>query len=143
MTPLLFQPGPMMGAIRFPCVVTGMPMEPYATGAVFASNARTAAYRGSKPRLAIIAAVIATGAPKPAMPSIRAPNAKATISACTRRSSVRPARECRKVSNAPASIVMLCKKMAFSTIQEMGQRPKARPNVVAPTVGLAGIPQMT
>ena len=55
-----------------------MPSDPNATGAVFAINARTAAMIGSKPSPASIAAVMATGAPKPAIPSIKAPKQNAT-----------------------------------------------------------------
>ena len=69
---------PSIGASRPPKVVTGMPSEPKATGAVFAMSARTADMMGSKPRPASIDAVIATGAPKPAMPSMSAPKQKAT-----------------------------------------------------------------
>ena len=66
------------GATRPPSVVTGMPIEPKATGAVLATSASTAAVTGSKPRPASIDALIATGAPKPAMPSMSAPKQKAT-----------------------------------------------------------------
>ena len=69
---------PSTGATSRPRVTTGMPIDPKATGAVFASRARTAAVIGSKPRLARMEAEMATGAPKPAMPSIRAPKLNAT-----------------------------------------------------------------
>ena len=44
----------------------GMPIAPNATGAVFAIRHRPAAYSGLKPRPTSSAAVMATGAPKPA-----------------------------------------------------------------------------
>ena len=55
----------------------GMPMLPNATGAVLASRHRPAAWRGRNPRPIIMAAVMATGVPKPAHPSMNAPNEKA------------------------------------------------------------------
>ncbi len=69
---------PSIGASRPPSVVTGMPSDPNATGAVLAMSASAAAMIGSKPSPASIDAVIATGAPKPAMPSMSAPKQKAT-----------------------------------------------------------------
>ena len=84
-----------------------MPIEPKATGAVFATSASTAAEIGSKPRPASIAALIATGAPKPAMPSTSAPKQKATRRAWMRRSSVRRARERRMTSKSPLATVRL------------------------------------
>jgi len=68
---------------------------------VFASKASTAAVIGSKPRLARIDAEIATGAPKPAMPSIRAPKLKATSRAWIRRSVVRCASERLMTAKSP------------------------------------------
>ena len=47
-----------------------------ATGAVFAIRHNPAAYNGLNPSPTKIAAVIATGAPKPAAPSKNAPNEK-------------------------------------------------------------------
>ena len=57
-----------------------MPSDPKATGAVLAMSASEAAMIGSKPRPASIEAVMATGAPKPAMPSMSAPKQNATSS---------------------------------------------------------------
>ena len=84
-------------------MVTGMPSDPNATGAVLAMSAITAAMIGSKPRPASIAAVIATGAPKPAMPSISAPKQKATSMIWMRRSVVSRASERRMTSKSPLS----------------------------------------
>ena len=80
-----------------------MPSEPNATGAVFAISASTAAMIGSKPRPASIDAVIATGAPKPAMPSINAPKQNATSSTWMRRSVVSRASDRRMTSKSPLS----------------------------------------
>ena len=54
-----------------------------------------------------MAAVIATGVPKPAVPSRKAPKAKAMNSACNRRSSVMQAREFLMISNSPDSTDIL------------------------------------
>ena len=58
-------------------VITGMPMDPKATGAVLANRQMPAAKNGSKPSPASIPAATATGAPNPAAPSMNAPKAKA------------------------------------------------------------------
>ena len=54
-----------------------------------------------------MAAVMATGVPKPAVPSMNEPKAKAMKMACRRRSSVMLAREFLMISNSPDSTVML------------------------------------
>ena len=133
----------MIGAVSNPSVTTGMPIDPKATGAVLASNASTAALIGSNPRLARIAAEMATGAPKPAIPSIRAPKQNATSSAWTRRSSVSRVSERRITSKSPLAMVRLWKKTALSTIQLIGHSPFAIPSVVAETSSPSGIPQTT
>ena len=65
-------------------VVIGTPIAPNGTGAVFATRATAAASIGLKPSATIIAAVMATGAPKPASASISAPKQKAISTAWTR-----------------------------------------------------------
>jgi hypothetical protein len=50
-----------------------------------------------------IAAEMATGAPKPAAPSMNAPKLNAISSAWMRRSAERPAMDCRTMSNCPTS----------------------------------------
>ena len=82
-------------------VVTGMPMEPNATGAVLAIRQMAAAWNAGKPRPVSIAPETATGAPKPAAPSMNAPNEKAMNSACRRRSLVSPPTESLMISNRP------------------------------------------
>ena len=59
-------------------VWTGVPIAPQATGAVFAMRFKAAAWNGLNPKPIMKAPAIATGAPKPAAPSIRAPKQKAT-----------------------------------------------------------------
>src|SRR5277367_1575448 len=49
-------------------VTTGIPMDPNATGAVFASRQRAEARNAEKPRPVSIVAAIATGVPNPAAP---------------------------------------------------------------------------
>ena len=68
----------------------GIPSDPNATGAVLAISASAAAMIGSKPSPASIEAVMATGAPNPAMPSIKAPKQKATSNTWMRRSVGQP-----------------------------------------------------
>ena len=132
---------PRIGATSRPRVTTGMPIDPNATGAVLARRASTAAVTGSKPRLARIDAEMATGAPNPAMPSIRAPKLKATSRAWILRSVVIRASERLMTSKSPLATVRLWKKTALRTIQLIGHRPKAMPSVAAPTLIPKSIPQ--
>ena len=90
---------PVSGAI----VTSGMPSDPNATGAVLPISASLAASSGLKPSPIIIPPLIATGAPKPAAPSMKAPNANASISAWMRRSREMPAICCCRTSNWPVS----------------------------------------
>jgi hypothetical protein len=87
-------------------VTIGMPIDPNATGAVFASMQMPAAKNGEKPRPVSMAAATATGVPKPAAPSMNAPNANAISKACSRRSDVRPPIESLMISNFPVSSVI-------------------------------------
>ena len=73
--------------------ITGVPSAPKATGAVLAISDRPEAASGEKPRPISSAAVTATGVPKPAAPSKKAPKAKAISSSWSRRSSVMPPME--------------------------------------------------
>ena len=84
---------------------------------------------------------MATGAAKPAMPSISAPKQKATSRAWTRRSSVKRVSDRRMTSKSPLAMVRLWKKTALSTIQLIGHKPFAMPSVVAETSSPSGIPQ--
>src|SRR5882762_8158048 len=66
-------------AVTAASVCTGVPMAPQATGAVFAIRFNAAAWKGLKPSPIMNAPAIATGAPKPAAPSMNAPKQKATL----------------------------------------------------------------
>ena len=83
----------------------GVPRAPKATGDVLASSASPAACSGLKPAPISSAAEMATGVPKPAAPSMKAPKQKAISSACMRRSADRPITECLTISNWPVSTV--------------------------------------
>src|SRR3982751_1420652 len=103
--------------------VIGMPMAPNATGAVFAIRQMPAAYNGLKPRPTSIAAVIATGAPKPAVPSRKDPKEKAISRACILLSEVMEAMKCLMISNWPLLTVMLKRNTADTMIQHIGNNP--------------------
>src|SRR6478609_1581232 len=64
--------------------VIGIPMLPKATGAVLAIRHRPAAYSGLNPRATSMEAVMATGVPKPDVPSRNDPKAKAINKTCNR-----------------------------------------------------------
>jgi hypothetical protein len=81
----------------------GTPIEPNATGAVFARRQIAAAIERREAEARSIAAATATGVPKPAAPSMNAPSANAISSACRRRSPVRPPIESLMTSNLPVS----------------------------------------
>ncbi|KAF5032024.1 hypothetical protein DSECCO2_621620 [anaerobic digester metagenome] len=120
--------------------MTGMPSAPKATGAVLATRQMPPAYTGLKPSPISMAAVMATGVPKPAVPSRNAPKAKAMNRACNRRSSVSRASEPLMISNSPDSTVMLYSHTAVSTIQMIGNSPMAMPYSVALTARPTGMP---
>ena len=88
-------------------VMIGVAIAPNATGAVLATSATAAAWIGLKPTASSIAAVIATGAPKPASASISAPNENAMMTAWIRWSSEILANDRRRTAKWPVSSVML------------------------------------
>ena len=88
-------------------VMIGVAIAPKATGAVLATSATAAAFIGWKPSAISMTAVIATGVPKPASASSRAPKQNATITACTRWSSEMAPNERRRTAKCPVSTVML------------------------------------
>ena len=51
--------------------MSGTPMAPKATGAVLAMSAMPAPHSGGKPSPTSMAAAMATGVPKPAVPSMK------------------------------------------------------------------------
>ena len=67
-------------------VTIGVPMAPHATGAVLARRLSTADWKGLKPRPTMTAPAMATGVPKPEVPSIIAPNENAISTHWSRRS---------------------------------------------------------
>ena len=87
-------------------VCTGVPIAPQATGAVFAIRFSAAAWKGRNPKPIMKAPAIATGAPNPAAPSMKAPKQKATSSTCSRRSGVMLAIDSFMISNCPVSTEM-------------------------------------
>ena len=105
----------------------GVPSAPKATGAVLAISESPAAASGLNPSPIMIAAVTATGVPKPAAPSKNAPKQNETRSSCSRRSVVMPVMLFCSTSNKPAWLVSWYMKMTFSTIQPIGSRPNSAP----------------
>ena len=85
--------------------MSGVPSAPKATGAVLAISDRPEAASGEKPSPISIAAVTATGVPKPAAPSKKAPKQKAMNRSCSRRSSEMPRMLRCRTSNSPFSLV--------------------------------------
>src|ERR1035441_812580 len=108
-------------------VITGIPIDPNATGAVFASRQIDDAYSEENPSPTIIAAATATGVPKPAQPSINAPNANAISNACIRLSEVIEPIESLITSNLPVVTVISYSTSAQNTIHEIGKIPKHAP----------------
>ena len=103
--------------------ISGVPRAPKATGAVFAISDSPEACNGLKPIPMRMAAVTATGVPKPQAPSKKAPKAKAMRTSWRRRSCVIPMRLCWRTLKWPASQVRSYMKMTLRTIQPMGKRP--------------------
>src|SRR5215210_4698951 len=118
----------------------GIPIAPKATGAVLAIRQIPAAYSALNPKPTSIAAVIATGAPKPAVPSKKEPNEKAIRSACNLLSEVIEARKCLMISNWPLLIVILNKKTAAIIIQQIGNKPYKAPLTVESNASFTGMP---
>ena len=108
-------------------VITGMPIDPNATGAVLANRQMDDAYSAENPSPTIMAAATATGVPKPAQPSINAPNANAINSACIRLSEVMEPIESLMTSNLPVVTVISYRTSAQNTIHEIGKIPKHAP----------------
>ena len=67
-------------------VVMGIAMEPKATGAVLKISTKTSASRAGNPIMISNELVMATGVPKPAMPSSKAPKQNPITTKITRRS---------------------------------------------------------
>ncbi len=97
----------MSRPVMFASVSNGVPSAPKATGAVLPMSASLAASNGLNPRPIITAPLMATGVPKPAAPSMNAPNAKAMSNAWMRRSPEMSAICCCSTANSPVSTAML------------------------------------
>ena len=87
-----------------------------------------------------MAAVTATGVPKPAAPSKNAPKLNAISSSCRRRSGVMRAIESCRILNEPLSSVSRYRKMMFRTIQPIGRSPNSAPLKAAIPAIEAGMP---
>ncbi len=111
--------------------MTGTPIAPNATGAVFATSATTAALIGLKPSAISITAVIATGAPNPASASSSPPKQNATRIACVRVSEDSDPKLRCSTSKWPLATVMLNTHRAFTTIHRIGKSPNSAPCAAA------------
>ena len=102
---------PSVAAGRFvtaPSTVTGTPSAPNATGAVLKISTKTSASSGGNPTRISSELVIATGVPKPAMPSSSAPKQKPIATSTMRRSLGRCSSvQRRKASKRPEVTAML------------------------------------
>ena len=115
-------------SVRPASVTIGMAIAPNATGAVLATSATDAALIGLKPTATSMIEVIATGVPKPASASSRAPKLKAMITAWMRWSSEIAPIERRSTAKCPLSSVILKIQIAFQTIHMIGNSPNAAPS---------------
>ena len=88
-------------------VTIGIAIAPKATGAVFATSATEAALIGLNPSAINATEVIATGVPKPASASSRAPKQNAISTAWTRWSFEIAPNDRRRTAKWPVSTVML------------------------------------
>ena len=94
--------------VTWPSTVTGAPRAPNATGAVLKISVKVSASSGGKPTRISSALVIATGVPKPAMPSSRQPKQNPITTRTMRRSFGRWSRtQSRKASKRPEATAML------------------------------------
>lgn len=107
---------------------------------MLAISDRPEAASGEKPRPMRIAAVTATGVPKPAAPSKKAPKQNAIKSSWMRRSSVMPESESCSTAKLPFCSVSWCRKMMLSTIQPIGSSPVKPPSSAARPAMSAGMP---
>ena len=82
-------------------------MAPQATGAVLARRFRTADWKGLNPRPTITAPAIATGVPKPEVPSMIAPNENAISTHWRRRSNEMWTIDSLTISNLPLTTLIV------------------------------------
>src|SRR5919202_150657 len=105
----------------------GLPIAPQATGAVLASRFSTADSKGAKPRPTIMAPAMATGVPKPLVPSMIAPNEKAISRHWSRRSKEMWVIDSLTISNFPVTRVIVYSSIAPMMIQMMPMNPFRKP----------------
>src|SRR3989442_316748 len=122
-------------------VCTGVPIAPHATGDVLAIKLSAAAWNGLNPRPIMKAPAIATGAPNPAAPSMKAPKQNATSSSCNRRSAVMPATDSFMISNWPVNTEMSYRYTAASTIHAIFRTPNPTPYRKLMPASETGIPK--
>ena len=109
-------------------VVTGTPSAPKATGAVSKIRVKTMASEALNPSMIRSALMIATGVPKPATPSSRAPKQNPSTISTTRRSSgSEPTTQRRNASKRPDFTEMLYRIKALNAIHITGQTAKVAP----------------
>src|SRR5215471_4865076 len=120
-------------------VTIGAPIAPQATGAVLASRLRTADWNGLNPRPTMTAPAIATGVPKPDVPSMIAPNEKAISTHCSRRSNEMWTIDSLTISNLPETTVIVYRNIAASTIQMMPRKPDNTPSKKAEPADASGM----
>src|SRR5213083_2732665 len=118
-------------------------LAPHATGDVLASRLSAAAWNGLNPRPIMKAPAIATGAPNPAAPSMKAPKQNATSSSCNRRSAVMPATDSFMISNWPVNTEMSYRYTAASTIHAIFRTPNPTPYRKLMPASETGIPKTT
>jgi hypothetical protein len=82
-------------------------MAPQATGAVLARRFRTADWKGLNPRPTMTAPAMATGVPKPDVPSMMAPKEKAMRRTWRRRSKEIWTMDSFTISNCPVMTVIV------------------------------------
>src|SRR6266550_2753076 len=114
-------------------VTIGVPIAPQATGAVLASRFSTADWNGLKPSPTITAPAIATGVPKPDVPSMMAPNENAISTHCSRRSNEMWTMDSFTTSNFPDTTLIVYRNIAARTIQMMPRNPDSEPRANADT----------
>jgi len=126
--------------VTWASVMIGMAIAPKATGAVSATSAAATALIGRKPRPTSITPQMATGVPKPARASSRAPKQKAMMTTCTRWSPDTEPNARRRTAKSPVSSVMLKIHSALMTIHMIGKKPNAAPSAPASRPCPNGIP---
>ena len=106
---------------------------------MLASRLSTADWNGAKPRPTIIAPAIATGVPKPLVPSMIAPNEKAISRHCRRRSKEMWVIDSLTISNFPLTSVIVYSSMAPTMIHTMPIAPLSAPAMNAVTAASGGM----